>query len=339
MYEQGKKANKMDVFLLNVKDLVKHFPARDGGFFYHSQYVKAVNGVSFEVKQGETFAIVGESGCGKSTTGRLLLGLLKPNTGQVIFQGKDIFAVGSQELRALRSRMQMIFQDPFASLNPRMKIGDLIVEPLKIHRMGDKEYCQKRSEELIKAVGLNPSDFCKYPHEFSGGQRQRIGIARALAPAPELIVCDEPVSALDVSVQAQILNLLKDLQERFHLTYVFISHNLSVVQYMSDRIAVMYLGKIVEIGRTDQIFSFPCHPYTKVLISSIPNLDPDVIVNRTIMTGDVPNPLELPTGCPFHPRCHEAEEYCRQKQALLRVVDQDHYVACHKCKTGREGTI
>lgn len=330
---------KKDKFLLTVKNLVKHFPVQNNGLSFEKQSVKAVNGVSFEVKKGETFAIVGESGCGKSTTGRLVLGLLKPSAGQVIFREKDIFDLGSQELRALRSKMQIIFQDPFASLNPRMKIAELIAEPIKIHRMGDKDYCRKSSEELIKAVGLNAEDLCKYPHEFSGGQRQRIGIARALAPSPELIVCDEPVSALDVSVQAQILNLLKDLQDRFYLTYIFISHNLSVVKFMSDRIAVMYLGKIVEIGRTDQIFSLPCHPYTKVLISSILNLDPDNTVNRTILTGDVPNPLELPTGCLFHPRCHEAEECCRQKQTQLTMVDQDHYVACHKYKKQyREGT-
>lgn len=316
--------------LLTVENLVKHFPAPNGNFSSKKQWVRAVNGVTFGVKKGETFAIVGESGCGKSTLGRLVLGLLKPNDGQVKFQGKDLSALNPQELRALRSSMQIIFQDPFASLNPRMKIGDLIIEPMKIHQMGDKKYRKNRCEELINAVGLNVADLSKYPHEFSGGQRQRIGIARALAPAPELVVCDEPVSALDVSVQAQILNLLQDLQEKFQLTYIFISHNLSVVKYMSDRIAVMYLGKIVEIGRTDQIFSFPLHPYTKALISSFPNLDPDIKVNRIILTGDVPNPLELPNGCIFYPRCYEADEYCRQNPTQLREIDQNHYVACHK---------
>jgi len=320
----------MNNTLLQVENLKKWFPVGGGLLKAPTRYVKAVDGVSFTVKSGETFGIVGESGCGKSTLGRTILRLLEPTEGKIIFSGIDIAHLKRKDLQKLRRDLQMIFQDPYASLNSRMKVGKIIEEPLIIHGIGNEKERKKKVEELLEIVGLNKESGQKYPHEFSGGQRQRIGIARALILNPKLIVCDEPVSALDVSIQSQILNLLKELQEKFRLTYIFISHDLSVVDYISDRVAVMYLGRIVELADKEKIFSNPLHPYTKALLSAIPLPQVEKKKERIILEGDVPSPVDPPSGCHFRTRCRFADEKCVSKIPILREIEPGHRVACHK---------
>jgi oligopeptide/dipeptide ABC transporter ATP-binding protein len=319
--------------LLQVKDLKKYFQV-GGGFIFNRQgkTLKAVDGVTFEVKAGETFGLVGESGCGKTTLGQTIVRLYDPTSGQIIFDGTDISQLNENQLRPLRRGMQMIFQDPASSLDPRMTVGGIIGEPLDIFRIGSRDERRQRVEELLKVVGLNTYFINRYPHEFSGGQRQRIGVARALALHPKMIICDEAVSALDVSIQAQVLNLLKDLQAQFGLTYVFVAHNLAVVAHISDRIGVMYLGKMVELGATNDIYDRPLHPYTKALLSAIPIPQVGVKkkVERVILTGDVPSPLNPPSGCPFHPRCPIADgKRCSTEVPVFEQKASGHWAACH----------
>ncbi|SMB81560.1 oligopeptide transport system ATP-binding protein [Desulfonispora thiosulfatigenes DSM 11270] len=319
----------MNEKILEVINLKKHFPIKKGIIFEKNVgAVKAVDGLSFTVNKGETFGLVGESGCGKSTTGRLLLQLLKPTEGQVIFEGKDLSKLNPEEMRKMRQELQMIFQDPYASLNPRKNVEQIIMEPLVIHNIGTMEEKKKRVKELLDIVGLDASFAGRYPHEFSGGQRQRIGIARALAVKPKIIVCDEPVSALDVSIQAQIINLLEELQEEFGFTYIFIAHDLSVVKHISDRIAVMYLGKIVELASYAELFSNPKHPYTKALLSSIPVPNPRHKGEKIVLEGDVPSPINPPSGCHFHTRCRQAKDICKQKSPKLIDYGNGHYASC-----------
>ena len=317
--------------LVSVTDMEVYFPVTAGLLVQRKvDDVKAVDGVSFSVKKGETLGLVGESGCGKSTTGKAILQLNRPTGGSVEFEDTDLTQVKGRSLRQFRRRMQMIFQDPYASLNPRMSVGSIVSEPLTIHGLA-KGQRKERVEELLQTVGLNPYFSSRYPHEFSGGQRQRIGIARALAVEPEFIVCDEPVSALDVSIQAQIINLLQDLQEEFGLTYLFIAHDLSVVRHISDRVAVMYLGHIMELTDRDSIFENPLHPYTKALLSAVPIPDPALEREREriILTGDVPSPLAPPSGCVFHTRCNYANENCKKEIPLLNTeIKKDHLVSC-----------
>jgi oligopeptide/dipeptide ABC transporter ATP-binding protein len=313
--------------LVEIEDLKKHFP---GG---HNAVVRAVDGVSFAINRGETLGLVGESGCGKTTVGRLLLRLIEPTSGEIRFDGRNLMELDRGDMRALRRRMQIIFQDPYSSLNPRMKIGSIIAEPLEIHRVGDKRDRKDRVAELLRVVGLDPDYAQRYPHQFSGGQRQRIGIARALALNPDFIVADEPVSALDVSVQAQVVNLMQDLQERFGLTYLFISHGLAVVKHISTRVGVMYLGKLVELAPAEEIYANPLHPYTQALLAAIPIPDPDVDRESTRMLGrrlggDAPNPIAPPSGCRFHTRCPHAFERCRAEEPALEEVSPGHFVAC-----------
>lgn len=318
--------------LLTVDNLVKHFPIKKGMFFTKIiGAVHAVDGISFAVKRGETFGLVGESGCGKSTTGRAILQLHRPTSGSVVFDGADLVQMKGEDLRKMRKKMQMIFQDPYSSLNPRMTVGDIIGEPLMIHHMATGKQAQERVEELLQLVGLDPRFSDRYPHEFSGGQRQRIGVARALALNPSFIVCDEPIAALDVSIQAQVVNLLEDLQSKFNLTYLFIAHDLSMVRHISDRIAVMYLGIIVELAEADELFDYPLHPYTKALMSAVPVADPSVEEKRQriILEGDVPSPVRIPPGCRFHTRCPIAVEQCKVDVPAWREVRPKHYVACH----------
>ena len=319
--------------LLEVKDLVMHFPLTKGIIFQRQVgAVQAVDGVSFTVKKGETLGMVGESGCGKSTTGRALLQLYKPTSGQVNFHGQDLTKLGSGEMRKMRRHLQMIFQDPYASLNPRMTVGNIIAEPMQIHNLVPKNERNERVQELLETVGLNPYFANRYPHEFSGGQRQRIGVARALAANPEFIVADEPVSALDVSIQAQIVNLMEDLQEKFNLTYLFIAHDLSVVRHICDRVAVMYLGKIVELATRDEIYDNPLHPYTKALLSAVPIPDPVIEKKRerVILTGDVPSPINPPSGCHFHTRCqYFIKGTCDVIEPPFEDKGDGHLVACH----------
>jgi peptide/nickel transport system ATP-binding protein len=315
--------------LIEVRSLTKYFPAGVGLFGAGDAVVKAVDDVSFTIRRGETFGLVGESGCGKSTIGRCILRLIEPTSGKVSFLGQDLLGLGSDALRRLRRDMQIIFQDPYSSLNPRMTIGQIVGEPLVIHNSGDNRTTRRdRVAELLKLVGLDPDHARRYPHEFSGGQRQRIGIARALALKPKFIVCDEPVSALDVSVQAQVVNLLQDLQEQLGLTYLFISHGLSVVQHISSRVGIMYLGKLVEIAPSDEIFHNPIHPYTKALLSAIPIPDPDHRRERLPLRGELPTALDPPSGCNFRTRCTIAEPRCAEESPELVEIAPDHFVSC-----------
>ncbi len=317
--------------LLEVGDLKKYFPVRSGVLQRVNAWVKAVDGVSFQIREGETFGLVGESGCGKTTVGRTVLRLIEPTEGRVVFMGTNVLTASSSELKKLRRNMQIIFQDPFSSLDPRMPIGKSIGEGLEIHGVKGDE-ANERVRQVLTEVGLHPEHARRFPHEFSGGQRQRIGIARALALRPKLIVCDEPVSALDVSIQSQVLNLLNDLQRDYGLTYLFIAHNLSVVEHISDRVGVMYLGKLVEVTARDELYRNPLHPYTKALISAIPMPDPDYKRERIILPGDVPSPLNPPPGCRFNPRCPVAIGVCREVEPELRNVGEpghEHWVACH----------
>lgn len=315
--------------ILNIKDLKVYFPIKGELIPRNVAYVKAVDGISLNIKQGETLGLVGESGCGKSTTGRAILRLVESKEGEIFFNGKDVLKMSKKDLKSIRKDAQMIFQDPFASLNPRMTVIKTLEEVLYVHKYGDKLERGKRAEELVEMVGLSKKYLDRYPHEFSGGQRQRIVIARALAVDPKFIICDEAVSALDVSVQSQVLNLLEDLQKNLNLTYLFISHDLSVVKHISDKIAVMYLGKIVEIAKSDGLFKKPSHPYTKALLSSVPIYNPDIKREIILLEGDIPSPINPPSGCRFNTRCPFVEDICIEKEPLLRKIGEDHTVACH----------
>jgi oligopeptide/dipeptide ABC transporter ATP-binding protein len=314
--------------LLVVKNLVKHYPVRGGMLQRVIAWVRAVDDVSFEVREGETVGLVGESGCGKTTVGRVILRLLKPTSGQVMFDGVDISKLHGRASKTMRRNIQTVFQDPYGSLDPRVTVGDSIAEGLKVFRVGNTSQCREMVDELLGKVGLEHYHARRYPHEFSGGQRQRIGIARALALRPKLIIADEPVSALDVSIQSQVLNLLRELQHDFGLTYVFIAHNLSVVEHISNRVAVMYLGKIVEFADRSELFRNPSHPYTQALMSAIPIPDPDIKRQRIILQGDVPSPLNPPSGCRFHTRCPIAVKECAEREPLFDEIRPDHWVAC-----------
>lgn len=318
--------------LLNVENLVKYFPIKAGFFKRVVNHVKAVDGVSFQVHKGETLGLVGESGCGKTTTARAVLRLQEPTSGVVEFEGRNILKLSREEMRRQRRDMQIIFQDPYSSLNPRLTVGQIIGEPLLIHGIADGKGREKRVQELLEVVGLASYHYRRYPHEFSGGQRQRIGIARALALNPKLIVCDEPVSALDVSIQSQVLNLLEDLQSEFDLTYMFIAHNLSVVRHISDRVGVMYLGRLAELAASQELYSDPLHPYTQILLSAIPQPNPRRQRERITVSGDVPSPIDPPSGCRFHTRCPYAESICKEEVPEWREVRPEHFVACHIVK-------
>lgn len=315
--------------LLEVKNLKKYFPVKSGFFGKVVNNVKAVDDISFSIYKGETLGLVGESGCGKSTTGRMLVNLLQPTAGEVFFEGRNLSELKSHEQREYCKKIQIIFQDPYASLNPRMTIGDIISEPLKVNKLMKGSELEKRTLELLNYVGLASYHRNRYPHEFSGGQRQRVGIARALSLNPQLIVCDEPVSALDVSIQAQVLNLLKDLQKEFKLTYLFIAHGLNVVKHASDRVGVMYLGKMVEIAEADKLYDAPKHPYTQALLSAIPVPNPKEKKERIILEGDVPSPLNPPTGCRFNTRCGKCMEICKREEPQIITLEDGHEVACH----------
>ena len=318
--------------LLSVRDLVKYFPIRGGIMYRTVANVRAVDHISFDIKAGEVFGLVGESGCGKTTTGRTILRLVPYTSGQVFFEGKDFFSMRDSELKGARRNMQIIFQDPFGSLDPRLPIGEIIREGLEIHNIGTKSEREERVRDIMKKVGLRPEYERRYPHEFSGGQRQRIGIARALVLNPKFVVCDEPVSALDVSIQSQVLNLLNDLKREFNLTYLFIAHNLAVVKFISDRIGVMYLGRMMEIAQATEIYAHPLHPYTQALVSAIPEPDPTRRHSRIILTGDIPSPVNPPAGCRFHTRCPIARKgICDDpaNEPQLREITPDHWAACH----------
>ena len=315
--------------LLEVKHLKKHFPIKGGVFSKIIGYVYAVDDINFTLERGETLGLVGESGCGKSTTGRTILRLIEPTEGMISFEGQDITHLDKGAMRALRREMQIIFQDPYASLNPRMTVGSIIGEPLEIHKIAKGSEKEERVASLLQKVGLRAEDMRKYPHEFSGGQRQRIGIARALALNPKLIVCDEPVSALDVSIQAQVINLLEDLQAEFGLSYLFIAHNLNVVEHISNRVAVMYLGQIVELASDEELYRNPQHPYTEALLSAVPIPDPTVKKKRIILEGDVPSPINPPKGCHFHTRCMYKDKICEEVEPEFKDIGGGHWVACH----------
>ena len=322
--------------LLEVKNLKKYFPIQKGFFRRVAGHVRAVDGVNFFIREGETLGLVGESGCGKTTTGRCILRAFEPTAGEVWFRRDrdmvNVFQVPKEEMKALRREMQIIFQDPFSSLNPRMTVMDVVSEPLMIHGIARGAELKLQVRELLEAVGLRAQHMSRYPYAFSGGQRQRIGVARALALRPKLIVCDEPVSALDVSIQAQTLNLLEDLQREFGLTYLFIAHDLSVVEHISDRVAVMYLGVIVELASADELYANPLHPYTEALLSAVPRTDPDHVSRRIILPGDVPSPANPPPGCKFHPRCRYALDICKSESPEWRELGDDHWVACHRAE-------
>lgn len=339
---QTQDAGSSSDLIISVRNLVKRYPIHGGILSREVASVQAISDVSFDIRKGETFGLVGESGCGKSTLGRTILRLTEATSGQVLFKGQNLLTLQSSELRKFRRRAQIIFQDPYASLNPRMTVEDIIGEPLDIHRIcSSRQERRSRILKLLDLCGLRRESMTRYPHEFSGGQRQRICIARALAVEPEFIVCDEPVSALDVSIQAQVVNLLQDLQRDLGLTYLFISHDLRVVQHISTRVAVMYLGKIVELSAADDLYQNPRHPYTKALLSAIPLPDPERRRNRTILKGDVPSPLSPPKGCYFHPRCPISQENCRLKEPTLEMIQHDlavrHEVSCHYAKTETVG--
>jgi len=325
-----KQSSSGERALVKVRDLKMWFPIRRGLLQRHVGDVKAVDGLNFDVFPGETLGLVGESGCGKSTTGRSILQLYKPTEGTVEFEGKDLVKMRGEELRQMRRQMQMIFQDPYASLNPRMTVGSIVSEPMEVHNIGTRSERLERVRELLQVVGLNPYFINRYPHEFSGGQRQRIGVARALAVNPSFIVCDEPISALDVSIQAQVINLLEDLQAQFNLTYLFIAHDLSVVRHISDRIAVMYLGKIMELADRDELYRNPMHPYTQALLSAVPIPDPVIEEKRKriILEGDVPSPANPPKGCNFSTRCPKAMDVCREQEPVFKDYGEGHFVAC-----------
>jgi oligopeptide transport system ATP-binding protein len=326
-------SNNKDV-LLHVDDLVMHFPIYRGVFRRQVGVVHAVDGVSFDIKRGETLGLVGESGCGKSTTGRTILQLYKPTGGHVYYEDTDLTTLKREEMRYMRREMQMIFQDPYASLNPRMTVTEIIGEPLVVHGIAGGKEIQEKVEHLLEVVKLNPAFANRYPHEFSGGQRQRIGVARALALQPSLIICDEPISALDVSIQAQVVNLLEDLQKEFNLTYLFIAHDLSMVRHISDRVAVMYLGIIVEIADRVDLYNNPLHPYTQALLSAVPIPDPvsDAQRQRRVLEGDVPSPVNPPSGCRFRTRCWLAAKICEEQRPEFREITRDHFAACHMIK-------
>ena len=315
--------------LVEIRNLKKHFPVGEGLFSRGKGAVKAVDGVNLTINEGETVGLVGESGCGKSTLGRTILRLIEPTSGEVIFQGKNLLTMPQRELRDMRRQMQIIFQDPYASLNPRMRVGDIVGEGLEIHKLAKGKAKRDRVMELLHQVGLREDHYDRYPHEFSGGQRQRIGIARALAVSPKFIVCDEPVSSLDVSIQAQIINLLQELQEKMHLTYLFISHDLRVVEHISHRVAIMYLGKVVEIAKGETIYRDAKHPYTRALLSAVPIPDMSRKKERVVLEGDVPSPVNPPPGCTFHPRCSYREALCSQSEPPLDFTADGHGVACH----------
>ncbi len=334
---------EMDNILLDVRGLKKHFPIQAGLLRRTIGFVKAVDDVTFYVREGETLGLVGESGCGKTTTGRCIMRLYEPTAGQILFKTSRLSADGQpqkvnlldldrQRMKLLRQEMSMVFQDPINSLNPRMTVSDIIAEPLVIHGKGRGPEAEATVVRLLEHVGLRPEHMRRYPHEFSGGQRQRIGIARALALNPRLVICDEPVSALDVSIQAQTLNLLKDLQEEFHLAYIFIAHDLSVVQHVSDRVAVMYVGKVVEMADAEELYNAPLHPYTEALMSAVPKPDPLYKSERILMQGDVADPANPPSGCYFHPRCRYAQEACSREPPQFRELKPDHWVSCHRAE-------
>ena len=330
-----------EVPLLEARHVKKYFPIRKGVLQREVGRVHAVDDVSFAVREGETLGLVGESGCGKSTLGRTLVRLFEPTAGEIIFQGKPIQSLGTRRLRPLRREMQMVFQDPYASLNPRKRVGTIVSDPMRIHDLGNRTEQKRRVGEILETVGLSPEHYNRFPHEFSGGQRQRIGIARALALRPKLIIADEPVSALDVSIQSQMLNLLEDLQNEFQLTYIFIAHDLGVVRHVSDRIAVMYLGKIVELSPAEELYTRPIMPYTEALLSAVPIPDPDLAEKREriVLEGDVPSPINPPSGCRFHPRCRYATDVCKQLEPPLVDYGNGHLAACHHPLNVDEATL
>jgi len=322
----------MSEVILKVEHLVKYFNSDEGILKKSKGNVKAVDDISFEINKGEIFGLVGESGCGKSTTARLILKLIEPTSGKTYFEGIDVYSLPSNELRKLRKNFQMIFQDPYSSMNPRWKAHQILAEPLETHNIGIRNEREVRVKEMLEVVGLNEESYYKYPHEFSGGQRQRIVIARALITNPNLVICDEPISALDVSIQAQIINLLKELQTKFNLTYLFITHDLRVVNLLCNNVGVMYLGKLVEVASKENIYRNPMHPYTKALFSAIPIPDPEAEKNIVQLDGDVPSPLNPPSGCRFHTRCKYALHICSQEEPVMRIIDGDHKCACHLYK-------
>ena len=333
---EATKDNSMRLLpLLHVKDIVKHYPITGGIFLRRTASVKAVDGVTLDILSGETLGLVGESGCGKSTLGRLILRLEEPTRGDILFRGESILGYDPKKMRTLRREMQVIFQDPFSSLNPRKNVAHIVGEPLYVHGLTNRRDREARVLELLEVVGLRREHMRRYPHQFSGGQRQRIGVARALALNPKLIICDEAVSALDVSIRSQVINLLQDLQEEFGLTYLFISHDLSVVEHISDRVAVMYLGKIAELAESDVLYRNPLHPYTQALLSAAPVPDPKRKKNRLVLSGDVPSPIHPPPGCRFHTRCFYAKDVCHQQEPVFREVSKNHFTACHFAETLR----